>query len=157
MLIPYSSKAEIAFQRMVMRNADGQLLFDTNSSISFTDSVIANMHSRGVVMGGYNSRITLSNVSISGLRTTDFLGKCSQYSSLTIINSSFDGLVAEGGWEIQDSSLNVTNATFSRYEAALFQVKSSNISIARATFREGFNPTQSLVSRARIGGVLDLH
>lgn len=103
-------------------------------------------------MGGYHTRLSFANVSVSGLTADAALGKFSQGGSLTILKELMTE--EQRGWDISEVNVSISGSHFEHYKVSLFQLDESNIGIVNTTFREGNNPTQSLASRAAYGGVL---
>lgn len=60
----------------------------------------------------------------------------------------------ELGWQISESTLNVSYSSFISFNFGLFQAKQSNIIFVDSTFAKGNNPVQSLKSVVAFGGVL---
>lgn len=156
LLIHFTCNAQISFQRFSLLYADTALIFDTNSTLIFTDTIITSLTSHRLLMGGYGTRLSLVNVTVRNLSSSQALGKFMQDSKVTFQNCTFDSIAVTDqiGWQLSEGELNIFDSHFRHYELALFQGILSNITISRSSFSDGLNPTVSLLSKAAYGGVL---
>lgn len=155
-LIQYTCNSQISFQRLSLLHTETALVFDINSTLSFNDATILSLTSSRLLMVGFGTRLTLHNVTVLDLHSSQALGKFTQNSSLIFRNCEFHTISTADqiGWQIWEGQLDISDSSFRHVELALFQGITTNISIARASFLHIRNPTLSLFSRAAYGGVL---
>ena len=155
-LLNYPLFSVISMSILRVKNTNSRLFFSIDSQISLHELMIEDLYSPGMVMGGINSTILISNSHFRDLVTTAELGKLTGHSQFQVLNSSFSGFTVMGmmGWSIIDSHLTVSFSQFHRINSLVFHGHFSDITVLNSSFSDIKNTVKSLRSNEAFGGAI---